>query len=71
MRESNSGSAECEAEDGRTLVGGNHFRLSKEDVSWLEDTAKKLSRSNISKVTKSDLIRDLIREAREEGYGEA
>jgi hypothetical protein len=49
------------------------FRLPKEDLDWLDGVAKTLDRSpgQVGRVRANDVLRDIVRKAREEGYGKA
>lgn len=49
------------------------FRLPQEDLDWLDGVAKALDRSpgQVGRVRANDVLRDIVRRAREEGYGKA
>jgi hypothetical protein len=48
------------------------FRLPGEDLDWLDETARALDGSpgQVGRVRANDVLRDIVRKAREEGYGE-
>lgn len=47
------------------------FRLPQADLDWLDETARALDGSpgQVGRVRANDVLRDIVRRAREEGYG--